>query len=565
MQNENFLLAVILSIAILVSFHYFYEKPQMERYQQLQLTQKTAEETHPVTETATPSEQHDRAEIVAESQRVHLDTPELRGSINLRGARLDDLELVNYHETVEPGSPRIDLFSPAGSAPPHTAYYAEFGWLGSNIAVPDQNTVWKANAETLTPQKPVKLTWSNGQGLDFERTVAVDNEFMFTVTDSVKNNGNATVTLFPFGLIARHGRPKTLDTYVLHEGPIGILNGTLSEMKYKDVMAETRRSTETEGGWLGFTDKYWLVTLIPAQNEKLTATFTYARGADPNPDNGNFQSDFRGTPISLAAGASTEHTTHLFAGAKRVRLLDAYETSLGIPLFDRAIDFGWYYYLTKPFLYLLDYLGRELGNFGLAILVFTIMLRLLTLPLSLKSYRSMARMKTLQPEIKAIQERNKEDKQKQGIEMMELYKREKVNPLSGCVPTLIQIPIFFALYKVLYVGIEMRHAPLFGWIKDLSAPDPTSVLTFFGAIDWSFLPQIGVWPVLMGISMFLQQKLSPQPPDKTQAQVFQFLPLMFTFMMAKVAVGLIVYWTFSNILGLAQQWFIMHKAGERKA
>ena len=566
MNNENFLLAVGLSIAILVGFHYLYEKPQLEKLQQQQALEKPVEETKaPVAAAPAGVPARERAELVAEGPRLRIETPELRGSIDLKGARLDDLDLVKYRETVEPGSPQIMLLSPAGSAPPHQAYYAELGWLGSGAVLPDGNTVWKADAQVLTTAKPVKLTWNNGQGLTFERTIAIDDHFMFTVTDSVKNGSANTVTLYPFGLIARHGKPETRDIYIMHEGPIGVLDGTLKEYKYKDLIKDAKKEMDSTGGWLGITDKYWLVALVPAQDEKITATYTYEHSTDPNPENGVFQGDFRGTAVSLAAGANTERTTRLFAGAKRVRLLDQYAEQYNIPLFDRAIDFGWYYYLTKPFLYLLDFLGGTLGNFGLAILVFTLMLKLLTLPLSLKSYRSMARMKALQPEMKALQERHKDDKQRQSAEMMELYKREKTNPLSGCLPTIIQIPIFFALYKVLYVGIELRHAPLFGWIHDLSAPDPTSVLTLFGHIDWAFLPQIGVWPILMGISMFLQQRLSPQPPDKTQAQMFAFLPLLFTFMMAKVAAGLIVYWTLSNILGIAQQWFIMHKAGRHKA
>jgi YidC/Oxa1 family membrane protein insertase len=563
MDNNNFLLAVVLSIAILVGFHYLYEKPQMQAVQQ-QLSLAKQEEKKPDVAPVAPTPPRERAEILAENKRIAIETPELRGSINLKGARLDDLDLVKYHETTEPGSPEIVLLSPAGSAPPHQAYYAAFGWLDGDAPVPNDDTMWQSDSKTLTPEKPATLTWDNGKGLTFERTIAVDDHFMFTITDRVKNGGTGTVTLYPFGLIARHGKPPTRDIYIMHEGPIGVLGGTLKEVKYKDLIADPKKTFESDDGWLGITDKYWLVTLIPAHDEKLTATFTYERGAESNPDQGVFQTDFRGTPVSLGAGATTEHTLHVFAGAKRVRFLDKYEDRYNIPLFDRAIDFGWYYYLTKPFLYLLDYLGNAFGNYGWAILAFTILLKLLTLPLSLKSYRSMARMKALQPEMKALQERFKDDRQKLSMETMELYKREKVNPLSGCLPNLIQIPIFFALYKVLYVGIELRHAPLFGWIHDLSAPDPTSVLTLFGAIDLSFIPQIGVWPILMGISMFMQQRLSPTPPDKTQAQVFMYLPLIFTFMMAKVAVGLIVYWTISNILGLGQQWFIMHKAGGRK-
>ena len=315
----------------------------------------------------------------------------------------------------------------------------------------------------------------------------------------------------------------------------------------------------------GITDKYWLMALVPAQDEKITATFTYDRGAEARLDQGVFQSDFRGTPVSLAAGAVAEHTQRFFAGAKRLRVLDDYADQYNIPLFYDAIDFGWYYFLTKPFLSLLDFLGQTFGSFGLAILAFTVLLKLVTFPLSLKSYRSMAKMRLLAPQMKALQERFGEDKQRLQMETFELYKREKVNPMSGCLPMLIQIPVFFSLYKVLYVGIELRHAPFYGWIKDMSAPDPTSVLTLFGMVDWAFIPHLGVWPILMGLSMFIQQRLSPQPPDKTQAMVFMFLPIMFTFMMGSMAAGLIIYWTWSNLLGIAQQWFIMRRVGERKA
>lgn len=568
MDNNNFIMAVILSIGILVGFHYFYEEPQLEKAKQQVLLQKQAELGKAEATPLAALPKRDRAQVLAESSRVSIETPELRGSINLKGARIDDLDLVKYRETVDPGSPQIVLLSPAGSAAPHQAYYASFGWLAAEgVAVPGDDTVWKSNAKKLEVGKPVILSWDNGQGLLFERTIALDENFLFTVTDRVKNNGGETVTLYPYGLIARHGKPQTDDTYVLHEGPIGVLDGTLREIKYKSLIEDSKIAQESVGGWLGITDKYWLVALLPPQDEKIAASFLYGPSADPSqPGQGVFQTDFRGTPVSLAPGASSERSSHLFAGAKRVKLLDKYEKQLGLPLFDRAIDFGWYYYLTKPFLYLLDELGDLLGNLGLAIVVFTIMLKIVTLPLSLKSNRSMAKMKALQPELTALQERYKDNREKLSLEMMELYKREKVNPMSGCFPVLIQIPIFFALYKVLYVGIEMRHAPLFGWVKDMSAPDPTSILTLFGAVDWSFMPHVGVWPILMGISMFMQQKLSPQPTDKTQAQIFLFLPILFTFMLANMAVGLIFYWTVSNILGIAQQWYILRKTtGLKKA
>jgi len=566
MNNTNFITAVVLSFVILVGFHYFYEKPQMARLQVQQALQKQIAATVKPEAPKVDVPLESRTDVIAQTPRVKIETPELRGSINLKGARLDDLELVKYRETVDPASPEIVLLSPKGSAAPHEAYYASFGWLANaGITVPTEDTQWKADSKVLMIGKPVRLSWTNGQGLTFERELAIDDNYMFTVVDRVKNAGEQMVTLYPFGLISRHGRPSVEGTYVLHEGPLGVLDGTLKEVKYSQLVEESKVTFDSQGGWLGFTDKYWLVSLVPVQEEKLTATISFESAKDPaKPEFGTYQVDFRGTPISLAAGASTERTTRLFAGAKRVSLLDQYEKQLGLPLFDRAIDFGWYYYLTKPFLYLLDAMNSVFGNMGIAIVLFTVMLKIVTLPLSLKSNRSMAKLKALQPDMKALQERFKDDREKLGVATMELYKREKVNPASGCLPIFIQIPIFFALYKVLYVSIEMRHAPLFGWIKDMSAPDPTSIFTLFGLIDVSFIPQMGVWPILMGVSMFVQQKMAPQPTDSTQAKMFLLLPLIFTFSMKDIAVGLIFYWTVSNLLGTAQQWYITRKVMAHK-
>ena len=564
MNNDNLIVAVVLSIAILIGFNYLYEQPRRTELQHRVLAEKLSKEAKPESKEALALPKRDRQAIIAESKRVRINTAELSGSINLKGARIDDLSMAGYRENTEENSKNITLLSPAGSADPEQPYYAEFGWLGDGAVVPNGSTEWKADSTELTTKKPVHLSWDNGQGLLFEKTISIDEHFMFTIVDRVKNTGANTATLYPFGLIARHGKPSTMDLFILHEGPMGVLNGTVTEYKYKDLVTENRKFTESQGGWIGVTDKYWLVALIPPQDEKVAATFTYESGNDPNPDKGLFQSDFRGTPVSLASGASTERSAHMFAGAKRVRLLDQYSDQFSIPHFDRAIDFGWFYFLTKPFLYLLDIMGGWFGNFGLAILLFTVILKVVTLPLSVKSYRSMGRLKDLQPEIKKIQEKYQEDKMKINVETMELYKREKVNPMSGCLPNLIQIPIFFALYKVLFVGIEMRHAPFYGWIRDLSAADPTSVLTLFGTINWAIIPHLGVWPLLMGISMFLQQKMSPQPPDKSQARVFMLMPIIFTFMLSSVAAGLVIYWTWSNLLGIGQQWYIMKHSGHKK-
>jgi YidC/Oxa1 family membrane protein insertase len=404
---------------------------------------------------------------------------------------------------------------------------------------------------------------------------------MFTITDHIHNATGSAVTLYPFGLVARQSE-TVQPASRLYEGPLGVVNGTLKEYAYKKLIEDGKKTEESEGGWVGITDKYWLVAMILPGDEKLAAEFSYNGGAASANDAGQapklgwFQADYRGLPMTVAPGASIEHTELLFAGAKRVRLLDHYVKVYGIPHFDRAIDFGWFWFLAKPFLYLLDYLSGPLGSFALAILVFTVMLKLVTLPLTLKSSHSMSRMKKLQPEIKRIQERFADDKMRQSQEMMELYKREKVSPLSGCMPTLIQIPIFFALYKVLYVGIEMRHAPFYGWIHDLSAPDPTSICNLFGLLpDWPSVWHInallfsmdfnlGAWPILMGCTMFLQQRLSPQPPDKSQARMLSYMPLFFTYLLRNMPAGLVIYWTWSNILSTLQQWYIMRKDARRE-
>jgi YidC/Oxa1 family membrane protein insertase len=567
MDNNNLIVAVVLSVLILVGFQYFYVKPQQEQYRQHVLAEKLAQ-TAPVANTPeTTTTLRDRAAVIKDNARIAINTPELHGSVDLKGARFDDLQLAQYRETVADNAPDITLLSPAGSAAPYPSYYAEFSWLGDQgISVPTSQTEWKSDGKELSQAHPLTLTWDNGQGLLFQRTITVDDHFMFTLTDHVTNKTSVPVTLYPFGLIARQGNPVTRSLSVLHEGPLAVLDGTLEEYKYKNLMTDGKKTQESQGGWLGITDKYWLVAMAPPQDEKIAAEFAYNATGQTDPAQGYFQSDFRGNAIVVGPNASIDHDVHFFAGAKRLRMLDHYAEQYNIPHFDRAIDFGWFYFLTKPFLYLLDFLGHVLGSFGLAILAFTVLLKLLTLPLSLKSYHSMARMKALQPEMKRLQERYADDKMKQSSELMEFYKREKVNPMAGCLPQLIQIPIFFALYKVLYVGIELRQAPFYGWIRDMSSPDPTSVFTLCGLIPVT-LPaamHIGVWPILMGISMFAQQRLSPQPPDQTQARMFMFMPLLFTYMLAQMPSGLVIYWTWSNLLAILQQWYIMRKDSKKK-
>ena len=448
--------------------------------------------------------------------------------------------------------------APAGTAHP---YYAEFGWVPAEAgtAVPNTETVWSASADTLTPDKPVTLTWDNGHGLVFERVIAIDRNYMFQVTDRVRNAGDHEVTLLPYGLVSRHGTPQTSGYYILQEGPIGFLDGKLKEVKYKDLNEKNAIEQSTTGGWIGITDKYWLVSLVPDQQKQMNTRFLYnsVRGED------RYQVDMLGEGMSAKPGDTIESKTRLFAGAKEVKLLDAYVDNLGIQKFDLAVDFGWFYFLTKPFFYLLSFLHGLIGNFGVAILVFTVLVKLVVFPLANQSYRSMSKMKQLQPQITAIRERCGEDKERMNKEMMELYKREKANPLAGCLPIFIQIPIFFALYKVLFVTIEMRHAPFFGWVHDLSAPDPTTIFNLFGLLP--FTPptffMIGVWPLLMGFTMWFQQKLNPAPPDPVQQKVFAALPFVFTFMLAAFPAGLVIYWAWNNLLSIAQQWVIMRSMG----
>ncbi|MDR3423872.1 MAG: membrane protein insertase YidC [Alphaproteobacteria bacterium] len=569
-MNNNVFLAVILSLGIWLGFQQIYVKPHQEalrsQYLAQQITPKQAAATAPV---EAAQQLLPRAELIKASPRVAIETPELAGSIDLKGARFDDLSLTQYHETEDKNSPAIILLSPSGSAPPQRAYYAEFSWLSdaASVAMPSSDTLWKSDSQKLTPDHSVRLSWNNGQGLTFDRTIAVDDQAMFTITDRISNSGNAPIVLYPFGTVARQGVPPVIGRSVVHEGALGVLGGTLEEYKYKKLIDDKKIAEESTGGWLGITDKYWLVAMIPPQSDKLTAEFAYNRAGAVDPTDGFFQSDFRGSPVTVPAGGNIEHVDRLFAGAKKVKLLDHYAEQYNIPHFDKAIDFGLYYFLARPFLYLLTMLANAVGNMGVAILLFTVLLKLVTLPLSLKSYHSMSRMKALQPEMKRIQERFADDKVRQSQEMMELYKREKVSPVSGCVPTLIQIPIFFALYKVLYVNIEMRGAPFFGWIHDMSVADPTSVFNLFGLLPYP-LPaalHIGAWPILMGCGMFLQQKMSPTPPDKSQARMFMFMPILFTWMLARMPAGLVIYWTWSNLLGIAQQWYIMRKDAKRKA
>ncbi len=585
MDQKNLLLAIVLSVVILIGFQYLLPsgKPVPPPPATTQgvpgASGAAAPATTPAGGTAPAGAAAtalalSREQAVADQPRIKIDTPRLHGSVALTGGRLDDLTLATYHETVDPKSPEVVLLWPTGTVDP---YFAEFGWCPSggcqaapDPALPNSQTKWTASDGPLAPKHPLTLTWDNGQGLVFTRTISIDETYMFTIEDAVKNTGSAAVSLLPYGVISRTGTPQVAGYYILHEGMIGELGGSLQEVKYsaldvdKNAPKEKKDEYTSTGGWLGFTDKYWLTALVPPQDEAIRASFRHT--VDGGVD--RYQADYLGAAVSVPADGTASRSLRFFAGAKEVNLLDAY-TDAGIPKFDRAIDFGWFYFLTKPIFLVLQFFYGLLGNFGLAILLLTFIIKLAFFPLANKSYSAMSKMKLLQPETVKIRERFPDDKPRQQQEIMALYKKVGANPLAGCLPIVIQIPVFFSLYKVLFVTIEMRHAPFFGWIHDLSAPDPTSVFNLFGLLPFDpvsiptfghFLA-IGAWPLLMGITMFLQQKLNPQPVDPVQAKMFMALPVVFTYMLSAFPAGLVIYWSWNNLLSIAQQWTIMHRQG----
>jgi YidC/Oxa1 family membrane protein insertase len=599
MDQKNFILAIVLSGLILFLFwvvlpqffpHYFPGMGGVVTQTNTATTsttttgQTTAGQTtgQPTTGQpavpATPAAAafKPRAAALADSPRVEIRTDRLLGTISLVGGRLDDLTLANYRETVDPTSPQIVLLNPPGT---DDAYYADFGWVtdaGMKFNLPNSSTRWTADGAPLTSEHPVTLSWDNGEGLTFTRIFSLDKNFMFTVTDAVKNGGKVALKLYPYGRIRRVGTPPLAGYAILHEGLLGVLGGSLKEVKYSAIAKAGSEPFDSTGGWLGITDKYWLVALAPDQAAPIHVNFLH----DTEANKDVYLTNYNGaSALDLAPGGSASSTTHLFAGAKEVHLLADYRDRLGIPLFERAVDFGYLYFLTKPIFYLLDFIYHAIGNFGVAILVLTVCVRILMFPLANKSFRAMNKMKKLTPLMTELRERHKDDKQRLNQEMMELYKREKVNPAAGCLPVLVQIPVFFCLYKVLFVTIEMRHAPFFGWIKDLSAPDPTTWLNLFGLLPWhvphdfsslgivagivAAVAHLGVWPILMGLTMFLQQKLNPPPPDPVQARIFMFLPIVFTFTLANFPAGLVIYWAWNNLLSISQQKFLMWRMSRK--
>jgi YidC/Oxa1 family membrane protein insertase len=575
-NSRNLYIAIALCIAIMVLWEMFFIAPRMDAERtRLAAQKKATEQTAPVAP-ASPGERTAQPHapsgpgagrvLTREDAlrlgggRIKFDTKSIDGSISLKGARIDDLRLKAYRETIDRTSPEIVLLSPKGS---RDAYFAEFGWTaaaGSTVALPNTDTVWTVEgAVALAEDRSVTLTWENAQGLRFTRIVSVDANYMFTVIDSVDNSGASALTLFPYASVTRRGMPASAGNWILHEGMVGNLNETLSKETYSDLLEASEVKTESPSGWLGITDKYWMAALIPPKDEKFNARYA----AFPDATTPSFQADYLLQARTLAPGAKISVEHKFFAGAKVNSIINAYETKFAIPQFDNAIDWGWFWFLTKPIFWLLDLLNQYLGNFGLAILALTVVIKGLFFPLANRSYEAMSKLKKVQPELKELQERNKDDRVKLQTEMMALYRREKINPMMGCLPILIQIPVFFSLYKVLFVTIEMRHAPFFGWIQDLAAPDPTSIFNLFGLLPFAvpaFL-LIGVWPILMGLSMWLQTKMNPPAQDPMQQQMLNWMPWIFMFMLASFPAGLVIYWVWNNILSIAQQYVIMRKTG----
>ncbi|MDH5189066.1 MAG: membrane protein insertase YidC [Rhodospirillaceae bacterium] len=493
------------------------------------------------------------------SARVSINSNNIKGSISLKGGRIDDVVLKNYNVELHEENNKVRVLSPKGQI---GSYFAEYGWVGKGFAngeLPGADTKWQSDGGVLSETNPVTLSWDNGQGLKFSRTIAVDKDYMFTVTQTVENNSPKPIALNAYALLSRWGTPEVTGYFILHEGLLGVLDDTLTEIDYSDLIDTKISEAPTTGGWVGITDKYWLAAIVPDQKTPVNTRFVHRKDGEID----KYQADFLGPQLVIQPGSSTSSQSRLFAGAKEVILLDRYTDKEGVARFDLAVDFGWFYFMTKPIFYALNFFHSALGNFGLGILLLTVMIKLAFFPLANKSYKAMAKMRELQPEIKVLQERYKEDKTQLNQQMMALYKKKGANPAAGCLPIVVQIPVFFALYKVLFVTIEMRHAPFYGWIHDLSAPDPTTIFNLFGLIPFtppSFL-MIGVWPLLMGISMWAQQKLNPQPTDPIQAKVFMFLPIFFTFLLAPFPAGLVIYWAWNNSLSILQQWTIMKRMG----
>ena len=562
-DQKNLLLAIVLSMVVLFAFQALFPGAPPPPPPAPDADGRPGPAAVPVPAVQVPA---DRSEALAESARFPVnpgrDRGRVAGSIALQGLRLDDLTLLGYRQEVD-GSDEIVLLSPAGGPMP---YFAEFGWVnaaGGAAEVPGPDSLWAAEDGTrLDAGAPVTFRWANAAGVVFRQTLELDANYLFRVTLSVTNPTAAPLAFHPFGFVRRDELPDLVGFYILHEGPLGVFNETLEEFDYDDLLDEAPRTFEGTGGWIGITDKYWLTALVPDPASGVRARFS----APARPDGGErYQVDFLGPALAVPPGGEAAYATHFFAGAKEVDLLDGYRDELGIPLFDRAVDFGWFYPITKPLFYVLHWFSGLLGNVGLAILALTVCVRIALFPLANRSYAAMSRMKKVQPKMMELRDRYKDDKQKMQQEVMELYRREKANPLSGCLPILLQIPIFFALYKVLFVTLETRHEPFYLWIRDLSAQDPTTIFNLFGLLPFTppgFL-MVGALPLIMGGTMYLQQKLNPTPPDPMQARIMMALPFVFVFVFAPFPAGLVLYWAWNNLLSIAQQWVIMRRMDAR--
>ncbi|MCW3780618.1 membrane protein insertase YidC [Defluviimonas salinarum] len=584
-QNKNLILATVLSFLVILIWFTLFPPPEQAPAPDAPAAVQTAGDTAPGGSATAPAATAPQTDVaaaeIAAAPRISIDTPRLAGSISLLGGRIDDLSLKDYKVALDEGSPNIRLLAPIGTTDVEAVkpYYAVHGWSPAGgldpALVPGAKTLWEAESgATLAPGKPVTIRWDNGAGLVFHRKIEIDDNYLFTVTQSVENNTGAAVRLAPYGIVARHGIPKTQSVYVLHEGVVRSSDGKLEELKYKelpDLTVDTREGAPTSAaavaadGWIGFTDKYWMTTLAPAPGQAFTSVVKYVPTADI------YQTEARLPVMEVAPGATAQATTMVFAGAKEWEAIKHYEDETGIKGFVNSIDWGWFFFLTKPMFRLLHWLHGAIGNMGWAIIALTVIIKLIVFPLARKSYVSMAKMKELQPEMEKLKEQAGEDRQKLQQGMMALYKKEKVNPASGCLPILLQIPIFFSLYKVIYVTIELYHAPWVGWIKDLSAPDPSSILNLFGLLPYAtpgqesifFIFSLGVLPILLGISMWFQQKLNPAPTDPTQQMIFAWMPWVFMFMLGSFASGLVLYWIANNTITFIQQYTIMSMHGKR--
>ncbi len=580
-DQNNLFLAVILSMAVLFLWHFFIAAPHQREQERVAQQQKevAAQQqqttvpagTAPAAPGATPgpaatpaggtavAESRDAA--IAKAPRVPIDTPSVHGSISLKGGLIDDITLKRYHETIDKKSPNVVLFSPL-EAP--MAYFAEYGWQGASPAdVPNGDTLWTASSSApLTPSAPVTLTWDNGRGLVFTRTISVDDNYLFTVADAVENKTGAAVSLTPYARLYRIGTPHIEGYVIQHEGLIGVPGEKLTEITYATALKEGGESfTDRKSGWLGITDKYWAASLVPPQDTAYNANM---KGRPPSAGGRDlYWVDYTLPTLTTAPGQTSKVESRLYAGAKEVKVIERYEEQFKIANFNLMVDWGMFGFLTKPLYHLLDWLYAFLGNFGLAILAVTVLVKLAFFPLASKSYEKLAKMKKLQPQMEALRERHKDDKARQQQELMALYKTEKINPLAGCLPILLQIPVFFALYKVLFISIDMRHAPFYGWIHDLSAKDPTSLFNLFGLLPFAVpdILHVGAWPLIMGITMWLQMQLNPPQPDPVQQMIFSWMPVLFTFLLAAFPAGLVIYWAWNNILSLAQQYYISKKQG----